>query len=57
MEHLGLDLESNHRAPLIGISTVVSEYVAYRFDVGSGPSVPDRTVPVSSRIIISPNLI
>jgi hypothetical protein len=56
-ERLGLDLGSNHRAPLLGISTVVSGSVAYRFVVGSGPPVPDRTVPVSSRIIISPNLI
>ena len=56
-ERLGLDLGGNHCAPLIGISTVVSESVAYRFVVGSGPSIPDRAVPVSYRIIIIPDLI
>ena len=56
-ERLGLDLGGNHCAPLIGISTVVSESVAYRFVVGSGSSIPDRAVPVSYRIIIIPDLI
>jgi hypothetical protein len=50
-ERLGLDLGGNHCAPLIGISTVVGESVAYRFVVGSGPSIPDRADPTGPRLL------